>query len=128
MTLLSGIVITTGFLTGMWGLFHQLIVGGAVTMMHEAEERNLRIFLMTWVAHGAYISLTGFLPAVLLLIYNPYEPVVLTACILVAIAILILSIHVGAINYKFFITPIWIGWSLQTLHGIMLVILYFVYR
>ncbi|MBW7859439.1 MAG: hypothetical protein H3C43_14380, partial [Leptonema sp. (in: Bacteria)] len=78
--------------------------------------------------HGAYISLTGFLPAILLLIYSPYEPVVLTTCFLVALAILILSIHVAVSSFKYFITPIWIGWSLQTLHGLLLAVLYIVYR
>mgnify|MGYP001312148773 CR=1 FL=1 len=128
MSILTTAVILSGILLGMWGLFHQLIVGGAVTMDPDIDERTVRLFLMSWITQGAYLSLTGFLPVVLLVFYQPYDEAVLTTCLVVAIALLILSLHVFATSRKFFITPITIGLTLQTIHSLILFVYYFAHR
>lgn len=128
MNLLTGAIIVSGILLGMWGLFHQLIVGGAVTMNRDADERSARLFLMSWVAHGAYLSLAGFLTVALLIFHDPYDSAVLTTSIILAFALTLLSIHVVVTTLKYFITPVWIGFVLQSVHAVLLYTLYFLYR
>ncbi len=128
MNILTGTIIVSGVLLGMWGLFHQLIVGGAVTMNSDSDERSARLFLMSWVAHGAYLSLAGFLPVALLVFHEPYDPAVLTTSIILAFALTLLSIHVAVTTIRYFITPVWIGFVLQSVHAALLYVLYFMYR
>lgn len=128
MSILTGAIIVSGILLGVWGLFHQLIVGGAVTMNHDADQRSARLFLMSWIAHGAYLSLAGFLPVALLIFHNQYDSAVLTTSIILAVALTLLSIHVSVTTLKFFITPVWVGLILQSIHAVLLYILYFLYR
>jgi hypothetical protein len=128
MSFLTITLVISGILLGMWGLFHQLIVGGAVTMNPDADERYVRLFLMSWIAHGAYLSLAGFLPVVLLIFHDPLEPAVLTTSIILAFALTLLSVHVLVSARKFAITPVWIGLVLQSIHAALLYTFYFTYR
>ncbi|HMU85978.1 MAG TPA: hypothetical protein PKX74_14640 [Leptospiraceae bacterium] len=106
-----------------WGMFHQLIVGGAVSMIKHPDDSEARLFVMSWVAQGGFMSFLGVIPATLLLIYGPSTAAVHTVLSLSALALILLSSHVFLTGFKTHLRPIQIGASLELIYGIYLVIL-----
>lgn len=111
-----------GVLVAAWGLFHQLIVGGAVTAFRNITENEARLFIMGWVAHGALISLSGLLPVVLILFYGALSAPVQTTLLLCGIATLFLALHVFLSGYSTHFKPIRIGAVLNLVYGVYLLV------
>lgn len=82
-----------GIVLALWGLFHQLIVGSVVSMLQNEEGPVVRLLVVAWVAHGAFLSFCGLLPSLLLFFHGAHYAPVQTAMLLSAAALLILSIH-----------------------------------
>lgn len=112
--------IVLGFFLACWGLFHQLIVGGAATMFKDISENEARLFVMSWVAQGGFMTFAGLAPAVMLLLHGPYTEGVQTICILSGIALVLLSVHVFATGFKSHLKPIRIGAVLELTYGVYL--------
>ncbi|GIX42336.1 MAG: hypothetical protein KatS3mg129_2069 [Leptospiraceae bacterium] len=125
MDLFRYIIIFIGILIAGLGIFHQLIVGGIVTRLIEAEEKDLRLYLMSWITHGAYVTLCGILPVVLLIFYPSYDASVLTTLFILAIAMTILVIHIGITGLKYKIIPITLEFISLTIYSILIFIYYF---
>lgn len=106
----------------LWGLFHQLIVGGAVSIFHNLDEKEARLFLMSWVAHGAMMSYAGILNFFLLLFFSSEEPVVRFVMGISGLALMILCIHVLVSGLKTRVNPVIIGAILQGITGTTLFI------
>ena len=122
MQVLEITAIVLGLLLALWGLFHQLIVGGAVMIFEELSERAARLFIMSWVAQGAFMSFSGILIVVTLFFHGWYEDTSLTICSLTGIALLLLGLHVLFSGYKTHLKPIRIGAILEFVTGAVLLI------
>ncbi|MBX7058429.1 MAG: hypothetical protein K1X75_10225 [Leptospirales bacterium] len=118
--MLGYIVVALGAIVAGWGLFHQLIVGGAVTAFRNISENEARLFIMGWVAHGAFISLAGILPVILVLFYGALAAPVQTTLLLCAVATLFLSLHVFLSGFSTHFKPIRIGAVLNLVYGLFL--------
>ena len=72
--------ISLGTLLAAWGMFHQLIVGGAVMVAkhHHPDEKEARLFVMAWVAQGGFMAFLGLVPATMLFLYGVNTPPVHT--------------------------------------------------
>ncbi len=125
MEILRYLIIVLGIFIAAIGLFHQFIVGGIVTRLKEADEKDLRIYLMVWVTHGAYVTLCGVLPAILLILYPHYEPSLYTTLFILSIATFILAVHIGISGLKLQIIPITIQFFSILIFSILLFIYYF---
>lgn len=119
------LIIFLGILIAALGIFHQLIVGGIVTRLTEAEEKDLRLYLMAWITHGAYVSFCGILPAILLILYPLYEPSLFTTLFIISIATMILAIHIGISGLKYKIIPITLEFIFLIIYSIFLFVYYF---
>ena len=115
-----GIVI--GLVLALWGLFHQLIVGSAVSLFSNTGSAELRIVVMSWVVQGAFLSFCGILPAVLLFFHGISSAAVQTALLLSGTALIFLSIHIYISDIKEHLRPLRIGAFLQLFYGIYLII------
>ena len=111
--------IASGATLAAWGLFHQLIVGAAATMFKEMSEKEARLFVMTWVAQGAFMSFTGILAAVLLFFYGLQAGPVQITLLLTGLAMLLLSGHVFATGYRSHVGPIRTGAVLEFIFGLI---------
>ncbi|MEQ9366188.1 MAG: hypothetical protein RIF32_18245 [Leptospirales bacterium] len=118
--------IAAGVTLAAWGLFHQLIVGAAATMFKEMSEKEARLFVMTWVAQGAFMSFTGILAAVLLFFYGLQAGPVQITLLLTGLAMLLLSGHVFVTGYKSHVGPIRTGAVLELIFGIVCLVSVFV--
>lgn len=118
----SYIGIALGVILAAWGLFHQLVVGGAVTAFRNISETEARLFIMGWVAQGAFMSFTGFLPAALLLFFGPFSAPVHTTLLLSSLALILLSAHVFLTGFHTHFKPIRIGAVLQMIYGVYLLV------
>ncbi len=112
--------IILGLLLALLGLFHQLIVGGAVSMIKDSGAVEARIFIMTWVSQGAFMSFCGLLPAVLLFFYGAMLQSVQTVMLLTGVALILLSIHVFVSGFKSHIKPVQLGAVIQLFYGFYL--------
>ena len=122
---IAGILI--GLILAGWGLFHQLIVGAAVTLIKNISEESARIVIMSWVAQGAFMSFTGIISSSMLFLHGVYSDAVQTTMVLCGISMLLLSLHVMASGYKTHIKPIRIGAALEFIYGLsMLTIVMYV--
>ena len=118
------LIIGLGLIIGGIGIFHQLIVGGIVTRLTESDEKDIRLYLMSWITHGAYISLCGILPAILLIFYPYYEPSLFTTLFILAIAIVILIFHIGITGLKYKVIPITLEFILLIPYSILIFLYY----
>lgn len=109
-----------GAALALWGLFHQLIVGGAVTNFKNIGETEARLFIMGWVAQGAFMTFAGILPPVLILFFGPEDPAAHVAALLSGVALVFLAIHVFVTGFVSHWRPIQIGAILELAHGIAL--------
>ena len=111
--------ITSGVTLAAWGLFHQLIVGAAATMFKEMSENEARLFVMTWVAQGAFMSFTGILASLLLFFYGLLAGPVQITLLLTGISMLLLSGHVLMTGYRTHVGPIRTGAVLELIFGLI---------
>ncbi len=109
--------ITLGLLLAAWGLFHQLIVGGAVTMFKDLETNGSRLLVMSWVAQGAFMSFAGLLSSVMLLLHDIQSAAVHTVLIMCGLSMLFLFGHVMVTGYSTHIKPVRIGAICKLLYG-----------
>ncbi|MCS7204736.1 MAG: hypothetical protein NZ853_03485 [Leptospiraceae bacterium] len=118
-----GIIIVGLILAGL-GIFHQLIVGAIVTNI-DGDEKDLRLYLMSWISHGAYITFSGILPVILLFYHSTYEGAISTTLIVLGFALLILSIHIAITTLKFKIPMILAEFAFSILLSVLLFTFYF---
>lgn len=111
--------ILTGIVLAAWGLFHQLIVGAAATMFKNMSENEARLFVMTWVSQGAFMSFTGLVGAVLLFFYGLQSAPVQIVLLLSGLAMLLLSGHVFVTGYRTHVGPIRTGAVLELIFGVV---------
>ncbi len=116
---IAGVVISL-VLAG-WGFFHQLIVGGAATIFKNVSEKEARLFVMSWVAHGAFMSFVGVISAVLLLFFGLLSGPVQIVLILSGVAMILLSAHVFVTGYGTHIGPVRTGAVLELIYGVYLI-------
>jgi hypothetical protein len=128
MEILRLTIIILGIMIAGIGIFHQLIVGGIVTRLTETEEKDIRLYLMVWITHGAYITLCGVLPAILLIFYPYYEPSLFTTLFILSIAMFILVIHIAVTGLKYNIIPITLEFIFLSIYSIMVFIYYLLNR
>lgn len=122
-TFLQITAIVLGLLLATWGLFHQLIVGGAATMFKNITEDEARLFVMSWVAQGAFMSFSGLLVAMMVFFHGIYDEAVGTMLIITGIAMILLSMHVLVSGYKTTVKPIRIGAVIELITGTYLLLL-----
>ncbi|MCR9143919.1 MAG: hypothetical protein NXI24_16860 [bacterium] len=118
--------IVAGATLAAWGLFHQLIVGAAATMFKDMSEKEARLFVMTWVAQGAFMTFTGILASVLLFFYGLQAGPVQITLLLTGLAMLLLSGHVVLTGYRSHVGPIRTGAMLEMIFGIICLVSVFV--
>jgi len=112
--------IALGGLLALWGLFHQLIVGGAVTNFPRIQETEARLFIMGWVAQGAFMTFAGLVPAALILFFGPADPGAHVVALLSGLALIFLAVHVFVTGFVSHWRPIQIGAILELLTGVAL--------
>ncbi|MCB1171091.1 MAG: hypothetical protein KDK25_12180 [Leptospiraceae bacterium] len=122
LAILNYIVIGTGILLACWGLFHQLIVGGAVAMLGNPEEKEARIVIMAWVAQGAFMTFCGLIPLIFFVFYGYEAPAYLTATLMAGLAMGILAVHVAVVGFATLVRPVQIGAVLEAVFGFMVVL------
>ncbi|MCB1138313.1 MAG: hypothetical protein KDK23_06120 [Leptospiraceae bacterium] len=122
LAILNYIVIGTGILLACWGLFHQLIVGGAVAMLGNPDEKEARIVIMAWVAQGAFMTFCGLIPLIFFIFYGYESPAYLTATLMAGLAMCILAIHVAVVGFATLVRPVQIGAVLEAIFGFMVVL------
>jgi len=115
--------IALGIILAAWGVFHQLIVGGAAATIKHPEESEARLFVMSWVAQGGFMTLLGILPATMLFFYGISPAPVHTVLVLCALALILLSSHVVLTGLSTHLRPIQIGAILEMTYGLFLVLL-----
>ena len=123
MEILKTIGIILGFGLAGWGLFHQLIVGGSISLFPGLSDRGARVLVMGWVAQGAFMSFLGVLSAVMMLLHDVFTPEVHTVLIMSGIAMLFLAGHVYVTGFKTHMKPIRIGAVLELVYGAYLLML-----
>jgi hypothetical protein len=116
-----------GIVLASWGLFHMLIVGGAVTIFKNIEESEARIFMMGWVAQGGFLSFLGLTPPLLVWLFGMHQEIVRTTMGLCGVTLLMLSAHVYISGYSTHIKPIRIGTLLTTVYGFFLLLALFLF-
>ncbi len=109
MSVAEAVIMLLGVALGFWGLFHQLIVGAAVTIYKNLDESASRIMVMTWVAQGAFMSFCGILSTTLVFLHGLRTDAVQTALIVCSAGMLFLSGHVFVSGYQTHLKPIRIG-------------------
>ncbi len=109
-----------GIVLASWGLFHMLIVGGAVTIFKNIEESEARIFIMGWVAQGGFLGFLGLTPPLLVWLFGMHQEIVRTVLALCGVTLLMLAAHVYGTGYSTHIKPIRIGAVLITVYGCFL--------
>ena len=122
LAILNYIVIGTGILLACWGLFHQLIVGGAVAMLGNPDEKEARIVIMAWVAQGAFMTFCGLLPFIFFVLYGFDHPAYLTASLLAGLAMSVLAVHVAVVGFATLVRPVQIGAVLEAVFGILVIV------
>ena len=121
--ILENLAISLGVILASWGLFHMLIVGGAVTIFKNIEENEARILIMGWVAQGGFMAFLGIVPPLLLWLFGMHQEIVRVMMALCGASLLLLATHVFASGYSTHIKPIRIGAILMLTYGIFLVAL-----
>ncbi len=95
-SLVEGIGIVMGLIIAFWGLVHQLSIEKILHLLKEVNKKEeyllFRLFAVNFAAHGALISLCGFLPAVLLFFHGFIYPSVRTSLLLCGTALILLAI------------------------------------
>ena len=122
MNIVEALVIVCGVVLAAWGLFHQLIVGAAVTMYRDLDESASRIMVMTWVAQGAFMSFSGILSTLLVFFHGLRSDAVQTTLVLCSAGMLFLSGHVFISGYRAHLKPIRMGAIISGTYGIVLLI------
>ena len=122
LAIINYMVIGTGLLLACWGLFHQLIVGGAVAMLGNPDEKEARIVIMAWVAQGAFMTFCGLLPFIFFVLYGMEHPAYLTATLLAGLAMSILAAHVMVVGFATLVRPVQIGAALEAIFGLLVII------
>ncbi len=107
-------IIILGTLMGCWGLFHQLIVGG-VASLYRISGNEGKIIVLSWIAHGGYISFLGFLPALQIFLHGIHSPEVISMLIILEIALFLLIVHSFISGFKTHPRPVKIGIYLKIL-------------
>ena len=123
LAILEGLGIALGLVLAFLGLFHQIIVGAAASMFSGLEGKEIRLVAMSWIAHGAFLSFCGILPAVLLFFHGLNSGAAQTSLLLNGAALIFLSIHVFISKLKGSLRPLKIEAYLQLLYGAYLVLL-----
>ena len=118
---LIGIIL--GIILAAWGLFHQLIVKSTVSLLHTVSPKNVRIVVMSWVAQGAYMSFTGILSSVILILYQIDLPVVHLILFMCSFAMLFLAGHVLITGFRAHMKPIRIGAFIEIIYGVYMIVL-----
>ncbi|MFN3603738.1 MAG: hypothetical protein ACK4UJ_03380 [Leptonema sp. (in: bacteria)] len=125
MIILEYFIIGVSTILTLVGVFHQLIVGGIVTRLIDAEEKDLRLYLMSWISHGNYITFLGILPIILFIFHSSYDPALKTTFFILAIAMIILSIHIAISGLKYKILPITLEFVLLIISSGSILLYYF---
>ncbi len=112
--------ISIGALLTLWGLFHQLIVGGAITMFRNISENEARLFVMSWVAQGAFMSFLGILPVAMLFLFPIFSSETHTVFLICSFGLFILSGHIFFTGINTHLKPIRISAFIQLAYGIYL--------
>ena len=115
--------IALGLSLAFWGLFHQLIVGGAATIFKNVSEHEARLFVMSWVAQGGFMTFAGLLPALLLLFHNSVDPAVRTVIGVTGLALILLAGHVLLTGFRTHVRPVRIGAIFELVFGLYLLTL-----
>lgn len=118
--ILETLTISLGVVVASWGLFHMLIVGGAVTIFKNMEETEARIFIMGWVAQGGFIAFLGIVPPLLVWLFGMHQEIVRTVMAFCGISLLLLTGHVFLSGFGTHIKPIRIGAILMLTYGLYL--------
>ncbi len=92
-------------------------------MFQDLSETGARLFIMCWVAQGAFISFLGVLPAVVLLLHDAFTPEVHTVLVMAGVALMLLAGHVFITGFSTHLKPIRIGAVLELLYGTYLIVL-----
>ncbi|MCE9596884.1 MAG: hypothetical protein K8S54_02865 [Spirochaetia bacterium] len=111
-----------GVILAGWGVFHQLIVGAAASLMKHPDDNEGKLFVMSWVAQGGFMTFLGIVPATMLFLYGISPPAVHTVLTLSALALLLLSGHVFLTGISTHLKPIQIGAVLELIYGVFLVL------
>lgn len=106
--------IVLGVLMGCWGLFHQLIVGG-VASLYRISGNEGKIIVLSWIAHGGYISFLGFLPAIQIFLHGIQNPGNVSMLVILEIALFLLIVHSFISGFKSHPRPVKIGIYLKIL-------------
>ena len=120
MIIVEVVVMLLGVALAAWGLFHQLIVGAAVTLYRDLDDTAARIMVMSWVSQGAFMSFCGILSTLLVFFYGLRSDAVQTALILCSAGMLFLSGHVVVSGYRAHLKPIRIGAVISGTYGLVL--------
>ena len=118
--------IVLGLVLAGYGVFHQLNaekVFNRVKHKGNSLQDIQPLFTMTWVVQGAFISLCGLLPAILLLFHGVSEQAVHTSLLLSGGALIFLAIHSWITNDKTSNPIIRVGGNLELTYGTFLIIL-----
>ena len=121
--------IVLGLVLTVYGVFHQL---NAEKVLNRVKDKGnglqdmqplSTMFTMTWIVQGAFISLCGLLPAILLLFHGISEQAVHTSLLLSGGALIFLAIHSWITNDKTSNPIIRVGGILELTYGTFLIIL-----
>ncbi|MCB1171953.1 MAG: hypothetical protein KDK39_00235 [Leptospiraceae bacterium] len=115
--------IILGLILAVWGLFHQLIVGGALMVFEDLNEQEARILIMSWVAQGAFMSFTGVVTALSLFFHGIMNEAVRTVIAITGVALLLMASHVFVSGYRIALKPVRVGAILELLTGAVLLVL-----
>ena len=119
--ILETLLISMGVILASWGLFHQLIVGGAITIFKNIEENEARLFIMGWVAQGGFMVFLGIVPPLLIWLFGMQQEVVRTIMAINGASLLLLGAHVFFTGFSTHIKPIRIGAILSATYGFSLI-------
>lgn len=120
--LLKYLGIFLGVVLAGWGVFHQLIVGAAASLNKHPDDNEGRLFVMSWVAQGGFMTFLGVVPAAMLILYGISPPAVHTILTLSALALILLSGHVFFTGISTHLRPIQIGAVLELIYGVFLIL------
>ncbi len=109
MILVSGIL-------AVWGLFHQFIVGAAITLFAKEKEMQLRLVILGWVAYGAFISFAGILSIVLISMFGLNSKETRVALYLITGGMTIFTGHTFISGVKKFPRPIKISFAIEVIY------------
>ncbi|MBE7410725.1 MAG: hypothetical protein L6Q54_08265 [Leptospiraceae bacterium] len=115
-SVLEILMISVGVVLGLWGIIHQLIVGGIVSLFLQGTKLQLRLVVLGWVGYGAFISFVGILTAVMVGMYGLNSPATRTVLFITVGAMTLFTGHTLISGLKIFPKPIRISFAIESLY------------